>query len=235
ESQAFVKDKRTALKVVVRKRGDGSAKGVTARVAYNSNFYTDFCVGEGDNIDQTTHTLKKNYAGYPLNFASSETTKTIYFFSDNFAPANVTFQASAEIDYLKAIPEIDETNSTTPSGLILVGDTAWSGTAYSQLYIHYFRTDWGRTPLAVFTGYYQYSNEFVKGVFPVSEQNFTPGKSDFWFRNTETSRGSDGKLDTNELGNWVKDTFIIARIDHPAADRSIAIVPIGWFFNNIKE
>ena len=63
ESQAFVKDKRTALKVVVRKRGYGSAKGVTARVAYNSNFYTDFCVGEGDNIDQTTHTLKKNYAG----------------------------------------------------------------------------------------------------------------------------------------------------------------------------
>ncbi|MCL5950154.1 MAG: RCC1 domain-containing protein [Chloroflexi bacterium] len=63
ESQAFVKDKRTALKVVVRKRGDGSAKGVTARVAYNSNFYTDFCVAEGDNIDQTTHTLKKNYAG----------------------------------------------------------------------------------------------------------------------------------------------------------------------------
>jgi hypothetical protein len=111
-------------------------------------------------------------------------------------------------------------------------DTNWSGLLFPDFYIHYFRTDWGNTPITNFDNYYQTSNDFVKGVYPVSSQRFAPNKSNNYVGNTSLFRGGDGRLDTGELGWWIRATLPQMRIAHPTADRFISTVPSGWFAAN---
>lgn len=133
------------------------------------------------------------------------------------------------VDYLGAITETDETNNAATSPSVAVYEGNWSGLLFPDLYIHFFRTDWGSTSLANFDLYYQGSNDFLKGVYPVSGQRFTPDKSTNYVGNTSLLRGGDGKLNRTELGLWIIATLPQMRIAHPTADRFIATVPSGWF------
>jgi hypothetical protein len=231
EGQPLVKNKATAVKAVIRKTGDGTANNVSARLEYGSSTVTNFYVAEPSNLD-AQNILKNDDTTYPLNFASGETTKTIYFFSDNLAPTGSTFQASVTVDYLGAIAETNEGNNIATSSYMSVYDAKWSGLLFSSLYVHYFRTDWGNTSLADFDVLYQTSNDFLKGVYPVSSQRFTPNKSANYVGNTTLFRGLDGKLNQAELGLWILATLPQMRIAHPTADRFIATVPSGWFAAN---
>ena len=228
EGQSLVKDKATAIKAVIRKTGNEAVNKVSARLAYGSSTFTNFYVAEPSNSDAQNALIADNTT-YPLNFASSETTKTIYFFNDNLAPIGNTFQASVTVDYLGIIPETDETNNIRTSDSVTVSDTRWSGLLFPDLYIHYFRTDWGFTPTTTFDNYYNTSNDFLKGVYPVAGQRFQPNKSSNYIGNTATFRQGDGKLDSTELGRWIMSTLPQMQIAHPTADRFIATVPSGWF------
>jgi hypothetical protein len=199
EGQSLVKHKATAIKAVIRKTGTGTANNVSVQLTYGSTSVLSFSVEEPANMDAQNALISNNNA-YPLFFDSNEVTKTIYFFSESLTPTSNTFQASVTVDYVSSITETDESNNTTSSTSVNVHDTKWSGSLFPNLYIHYFRTDWGNTPLDDFDSYFQASNGFLEGVYPVSEQGYTPDRSSRYVGNTTRFRGSDGELSEVELG-----------------------------------
>ena len=67
-------------------------------------------------------------------------------------------------------------------------------------------------------------------LYPVAGSRFTPGKSTDFTGSTSLFRGSDGRLDSTELGLvGSDDPASQAKVAHPTADRFLAIVPQGWF------
>ncbi|MBI4674172.1 MAG: carboxypeptidase regulatory-like domain-containing protein [Chloroflexi bacterium] len=87
EGQPLVKDKATAVKAVIRKKGTGTANNVSVRLSDGSFTRTAFYVAESSNID-AQHVLVNDSMIHPLDFGPDETTKTIYFFN---IPAPVGF------------------------------------------------------------------------------------------------------------------------------------------------
>ena len=231
EGQELVRGKVTAIKAVIRKSGSGTAGNVSARASVGGYITSRFYVAEAANLDPQ-HALRNDNSIYPLSFGPNETVKAIYFFSDRFTPTSSTFQVSIKVDYLEDITETNETNNEVTPSPVPVYDTKWSGILFPDLYIHYFRTDWGNTPLTIFDTYYQTTNDFFRGVYPVSAQRFTPSISTILGGNTTRFRGGDGKLDISELGRWAFDKLGDMRIAHPTADRFVATVPPGWFSQN---
>ena len=231
DGQPLIKNKATAIKADIRKTGNATVNNVSVQVQYGSSTLTRFYVVEPSNIN-TQNALVADNTTHPLNFTSSEATKTIYFFSDSLAPTGSTFQASVTVDYAGTIAETNEANNTATSASVPVYGANWSGLLFPSLYVHYFRTDWGSTSLTDFDSYYQTSNDFLKGVYPVAGQSFTPNKSANYVGNTTLFRFGDGKLDERELGLWILTTLPQVRIAHPTADRFIATVPSGWFASN---
>jgi hypothetical protein len=233
EGQPLVKDKPTAVRAIIRKDGAGVACNVSARLTYGSNTYTNFFVAEPTNMAQGKYRLLADNTQYPLNFGTNEITKTVYFFGDSLAPTSSPFQATVVVDYLGEIVETDETDNNTPSTPTPVYDVKWTGQWFPDLYVHYFRTDWGNTSITDFESLYQVSNHFLMGVYPVAEKRFTPGRSgrmlSGFLGNTVPFRGDDGKLDATELGEWAKETLQYMKLAHPTADRFVAVVPRGWF------
>jgi hypothetical protein len=229
EGQNLVKDKATAAKVVIQKAGCGIAENVSVRLTHGSTVLTDFYVAEPGNLNAQRALIASNTT-YSLTFATSEVTKTIYFFGDGLAPTSNPFQATAEVDYRGTISETDETNNLAHSLPTPVYDVRWTGSLFPNLYIHYFPTD--NVPRADLDAYYRTSNNFLRGVYPVSERRFTPGRSFILTGNTSGYRGSDGLLDELELTRWIANTLPRLRLAHPTADRFIATVPVHWFSLN---
>jgi hypothetical protein len=122
EGQPLVKNKATAIKVIIRKRGSGTVNNVTVRANIASYATTRFHVAEPSNMRPRSYELIADSTTYPLKFAANETTKTIYFFSDGFTPTGSTFQVTATVDYLNTISESDENNNTEPSEPVRVYD-----------------------------------------------------------------------------------------------------------------
>lgn len=231
EGHELVKNKATAVKVVVRKKGNNAVNNIDVKISYGAFSSGRFFVAEASNMNDV-HALKDDNTRYPLNFASDESTKAIYFFSDDLTPTEDVFQASVTVDPANAVNESDETNNVKSSQMLEVHQTNWSGLLFPDMYIHYFRTDWGSVPLTNFMSYYEASNEFMKGVYPLTEQSYQPNKSDNFVGDTSLFRGEDGKLNTAELGLWALATAPQLRLAHPTADSLIATVPSGWFSEN---
>ncbi|MBI4786749.1 MAG: PD40 domain-containing protein [Chloroflexi bacterium] len=228
EGQPLVKDKATAVKAVIRKNSVEAVNNVSAQVTYGTSTLSTFYVADAANIN-AQYALVADNATYPLNFATTEVTKTIYFFGSALAPTGSAFQASVTVDSLGAFAESDETNNTTASASVAVHETNFSGWAlFPALYLNYFRADWGATPLADFDSYYLSSAEFIKGVYPISAPNFRPSKS-LVGASTTAYRGGDGKLSNAELINWWQDALTLARLAKPGTDRFVAAFPQGWF------
>jgi photosystem II stability/assembly factor-like uncharacterized protein len=225
EGQPLVKDKATAVKATISKTGSGSACNVSAQLTYGPSTYTRFFVDEPFNID-AQHALIADNLTYPLNFAPSEITKTIYFFSDSLAPAADPFTATVMADYIGAIVETDETNNTTPSSAVPVYDAKW-GVVVPNLDITYFRTDWNR-PTWEFDTFYRVNDDFLTGVYPISSQRFNSTKS--WIASTTVAfQGFDGRLSQLQLNAWRLAIYPALRLAHPMTDRFMAVVPAGWF------
>jgi hypothetical protein len=233
EGQSLVRNKATAVKAVIRKTGNGTANNVSARLDYGSLHLNNFFVAEPSNLNWQNALIDDNIS-YPLNFAANEITKTLYFFDNGLAPSGGVFEASVTVDHLNTAPETNEANNTGKSPLLPVYDANWSGERYPNLSIQYFRTDWGTTPLLAFNSYFQASNDFLRGVYPVSAQRFAPDKSSIFVGDTTRFRWSNGKLDERGLVLWVFTTLPQMRLAHPTADRFIATVPAGWFASNTK-
>lgn len=235
EGQNLVKNKATAVKAVIRKTGNDAVNNISVRLNLGGSFATTrFYVVDPSNMNAQYQLVEDNMT-HPLNFASNEHTKTIYFFSDGLTPTESSYQASVAVDYLGTITETDETNNTITSPSVPVYNLKWSGGLFPNLYVHYFRTDWESTSLTDFDSYYQTSNNFLRDVYPVAGQSFTPNKSSIYIGDTTPFRLSDGKLNSSELGRWVRSTLLQMRIFHPAADRFIATVPAGWFETNTTD
>ena len=231
ENQDLVRDKATAVKVVIHKTGSGAASNVSVRLNHKSSTHTNFYVVETQNMN-AEYALIDDNSSYPLSFGADETTKAIYFFSNDFTPTDSAFQVSVMVDYLGTIAETNETNNMTTSRSVPVHETRWSGLLFPDLYIHYFRADWGTTPLSDFDSYYQTSNSFLNGVYPVSKQRFVPSRSMTFVSDTRFYRGTDNRLSSLELGLWVRIALLGMRLAHPTADRFVATVPQNWFFNS---
>jgi len=232
EGQPLVLNKSTAVKVIVGKGGNRSLNDVRLKLLpTNGGELTNFYVDEPGNRDTTDSHLRQGSDTYPLEFCPSDTSKTIYFFGDSLTPtATGTYNALVQVDYPNAISETDENNNVSlPSQILDVHDTKWSGLVFPNLYIQYFRADWGNNPLADFDAYYQSSTDYLRGVYPVARSRFTPGKSTQFTGSTSLFRGSDGKLGDIGLNLWILATLQQAKVAHPSVDRFLAIVPQGWF------
>ena len=124
EGQPLVKDKPTAIRVVVSKAGNEAVDDVSVRLIYNSQDFTTFYVTDPTNID-ASYSLVNDNSSYPLSFATSEVTKTICFFGDGLMPAQAgQYVVTATVDYLDNIAESDETNNST-SATANVYATSW--------------------------------------------------------------------------------------------------------------
>ena len=232
EGQPLVLNKATALKVVVGKSGDRSLNDVRIKVLPDAGGeLTSFYVDEPDNRDAADFHLEQPSNVYQLNFCPGDTSKTIYFFGSALAPATAgSYTAFVQVDYPNAVSETNENNNLSlPSQILDVKDTKWTGFAFPNLFIQYFRADWGNNAKTDFDAYYESSRDFLRGAYPVAGSRFTPGKSTDFTGSTSLFRGSDGRLDSTELGWWVQMTLRQAKIAHPTADRFLAIVPQGWF------
>jgi Tol biopolymer transport system component len=227
EGPNLVKDKLTAVKAVIRKRGCGTANNVSVRFNIGELTFSRFYVAEPANMN-SQYMLTADNATYPLTFTTNEVTKTIYLFSDSLAPTGSTFQASVTVDYLGTIVESDETNNTTLSVSVPVYDRRW-GWVYPELSLRYFRTDWENALPTLFNSFYAASNEFIKGVFPVADGRYIPAKSS---EDLDTGSSSDNKLTQQELIFWVRWNIIRWKLSYKESDRFVAVVPPGWFVNN---
>lgn len=232
EGQSLVLNKATALKVIVGKSGSRSLNDVQIKVLpAGGGELTTFYVDEPANRDAADDHLNQPNGGYPLNFCPGDTSKTIYFFGNALAPTSTgSYHALVQVDYPNAVSETNENNNLSlPSQILDVKDTKWSGMLFPDLFIQYFRADWGNNALTDFDKYYQSSGDFLRSVYPVAGSRFTTGKSTDFAGSTSLFHGSDGRLDETELGLWVLATLPQAKVAHPAADRFLAIMPRGWF------
>jgi len=235
EGQALVKNKPTAVKVIIKKTGSGVARDVSVRLSDGSNSYTRFYVAEAQNIyDEPPYALIQDNREYPLDFSTAEAEKFIYFFSDNLAPASATLNLSAKVDYSGAIDETDEANNDLNAPSQAIHDTHWPADGwFPNLFLYYFRVDWlpigGYHPISRFDDFYQASNSFFSAIYPVSPGRFKPDKSTLYVRSTFLNRGLDGKLDEIELIWFLWPLVPELKLAHPTADGFVAVVPEGWF------
>ena len=227
ESDYLVRDKETGVKVVIRKDGSFDVKDVSVQLTYDSTVITTFYVAEKGNLDSDFMLVEDN-SGYELDFSTEEITKTVYFFGDNLAPTGTTYQVSATVDYL----DTDDTNNTENSETFSVVDTKWSGAFDPDLSIRYFKTDWGSEPFSDFYNFFLSSEDFLQGVYPISDERFKSSYALYAEGDTSIFRGSDGLLDEDELRVWTLGVYLPMQLAHPITDRFVATVPVGWFYQN---
>lgn len=231
EGRDLVRGKATAVKAVIRKTGSSSVTPVSVRFASGALAIRRFWVAEESNMDPTTHKLLSDNSGHPLTFGPADTTKIIYFFSDLLTPTGSSFQGTVTVDDTGAIAEANETNNSATLAPVPVHETRWSnfGLFAPDLGIYYFRTDWGHTSQTTFDSYVDRTNSFLRGVLPAANDRFTLNALGGNPASTGLFTGSDSKLDQWELGLWIAAKLIGLRLQHPLADRFIAVTPPGWF------
>jgi hypothetical protein len=214
EGQGLVRGKATAVKAVIRKTGCGMVSNVSAQASIGTFTTTRFYVADQANLNaQSQYRLVADNTEYMLNFSTTEVTKTIYFFSDSFAPTGSTFQVSVTV------------GNNRMSTAVPVYDTRW-GIA-SDLTVFYFMVDWwDRT---AFDDYYDYSNHFLNAVLPVAESRYKPSKSTVAPVITLPFRGLDGKFSKTEFYVWLADMAVSLRLSYPFIDKFVATMPSGWF------
>ena len=229
EGQDLVLDKSTAVRVVVRRTGTDELSDVGVKIAYDGHDYTTFYVSEPGNWD-SNFVLEQPSTSYPLNFATDEVTKTVYFFDEGLTPASTgAYQISGTVDYEDFIPEPDEENNSGISAPVQIHDTNWTGILFPDLLIKYFRSDWGSAPLLVLDDYYSGSRALIQSAYPVSEEDFQTTVTELWEGDSTNYRGPDGRLDHGEFVDWRKDLSRFARLSAPTADRFISVMPENWF------
>ena len=235
EGQPLVRDKATAVRVVVSKTGNEPVDNVSVRLIYNSRDFTTFYVADSANMD-ANYSLVNDNSTYPLSFATSEVTKTMYFFGDSLTSAQAgQYVVTATVDYLGNITESNETNNST-SATANVYATSWplerAGHFFQWLDIVYVKADWGETPTSEFDSYFNNSGAFLRGVFPVSASGFFPEKFATFSRADSTEyRGPDGRLDEGELREWFMNLNQRLILSRPYADAFVALLPRDWFQN----
>jgi TolB protein len=227
EGAPLVRGKATAIKVVVRKTGSEPVNNVSVRVSAGSFVSTQFYVAEPANMDEF-HTLIAPNAQYPLNFGPGESSKTVYFFGNGFMPYGNSYQVEAVVDHLKEIEESNEENNRLQSEPVAVQDVRW-GIISSNLHIHYFPYGWDDEALPGFAAFYHDSTAFIKSLFPVSENRFTPARSDSILPVDPCPR--IGRFSADELQLCALILMGIMTLAHPTADRYVAVVPPNWFRN----
>ncbi|HID64380.1 MAG TPA: hypothetical protein EYP49_16810 [Anaerolineae bacterium] len=233
--QPLVQGKATAVRVVVSKTGNEAVDNVSVRLTYNSQDFTAFYVADSANID-ADYSLVNDNSTYPLASATTEATKTIYFFGDGLTPAEAgQYSVTATVDYLGTIAESDETNNSS-SATATVYATSWplekAGHFFQWLDIVYVKADWGQTPTSDFDNYFNNSSAFLQGVFPVSASGFFPEKfATFSGADSMEYRGPDGRLDEGEMREWFMDLNRRLILSRPCADGFVAVLPRDWFQN----
>lgn len=234
EDQPLVSGKGTAIKVVIQKTGSAPINDdVLVSASIGPAIYTRFFVADDDNMDDENHTLTGDQAAYPLNFPAGDAIKTIFFFDLGLVPSGSTFQTTATVDPDAVIPEGDETNNTTTSLEFPVVETSWLEAGGPDLDFTYFRTDWGFNPISMFNEYVQYTNDYLKGVFPLAESQYKSRSPINMNGNTNLFRSPlNGKLSIIGLSRWMAYQLRLLRLADQSTDRFISVVPRGWFFLN---
>jgi Tol biopolymer transport system component len=232
----LVKGKSTAIKVIVNKVGTEEINNVGVSLSTGAFASTVFYVDEPGNRGNNNQLLNTNQE-YFLIFSSGNHSKTIYFIHNQLAPLGSTFTATATVDPLNLIEESNEdNNSRSVDPPIPVKDTKWGGTIlHPDLTLHYFKIDWAGVSQSVFHEFYDYSNNFIKGVFPVAESRYKPSKTDFGYVSSRLFRGLDGKFSNNELKFFMIHLATSLRLSHPLVDKFVATVPSGWFENYTND
>lgn len=222
----LIRDKPTAIKVVIQKIGSGSVNDISVSVNHESTTLTSFFVYDGGNGSFLT----LNNEDLPFDFQSNETTKTVYFFDDNLTPRDSTYIVSAVVDYNDKIQELDELNNEM--GIAVPLPVYESSLGGNELYVHYIRGDWSDE--IAFKDFYESSNEYLLGVYPISPMNFAPNKSDYIEIVTINSifRGENGVFDRTGLANYLNLAAISLKVVHPTADKFIVSLPPDWFIKN---
>jgi Tol biopolymer transport system component len=226
----LVEGKSTAIKVIVNKVGTEEINNVGVSLSTGAFASTVFYVDEPGNRGNNNQLLNTNQE-YFLNFSYDNHSKTIYFIHNQLAPLGSTFTATATVDPLNLIEESNEdNNSRSIDPPIPVKDTKWgSPILHPDLTLHYFRIDWAGVSQSVFHEFYDYSNNFIKGVFPVAESRYKPSQTDFGYIPSRLFRGLDGKFSDNELILFMMHLATRLRLSHPLVDKFVATVPPGWF------
>lgn len=230
EGGDLVKGKSTAIKVIIRKNGSESANNVSVKITNNGLAITNFYVYDPANLDPIFYHLEHDNTIFPLNFSSSDSTKIIYFFSNDLKPNSSPYQVEVTVDNTGQIPETNELNNSLYSDSLPVYDVPY-GLLFPDWRIKYFRMDWGMTNPGIFDSFYYVSTIFVGGVYPVADNRYLPEKASRMFEIPSIYRGLDGKLSGFELGVWLSELSKELVIANPQMDRAVASVPPNWFRN----
>ena len=224
----LVKDKATAIKMEVQHVGTVPANEVSISLEANNQTFNLFYVEEMSNLHSTTDALLSDNVGYPLNFASGTITKTVYFIDDGLTPTSATYQVTGTVDSKGVFAEYLEGNNMDVSARKDVLDTIWSFASSRDLSIIFYKMDWGNTPESTFYDFYTNSNDFLAGVYPIAEENYTPSQGAVELQFIHRPGGySDLEL------NWeMHKNSVILTLVHPFTDHFVGVVPPGWFFVN---
>ncbi len=236
EGMDLVRGKATAIKVVISKTGpDPITDNVGVYVSNGQTGTVRFYVYAidnpvDDNLDQY-HVLEDDNTVHPLKFPGGDSEKTIYFFDDGFMPANTgLYQVTATVDQGGNITETDETDNNTTSLPRSVVDTVWKDIEHAPdpklriLFIRTWQTD--PAPLNAFREFADYSNNFLEGVLPVSEDAYDPIVADWVvpFLAICWGKCSDDEI-TDSMLNWYQ---LLKRL-YTTVDRFVIVVDEGWF------
>ena len=236
EGQDLVRDKATAVKVEVTKIGPDPVNDVQVSLTIGSNLYNTFYVADPDNMKkENNYILEKDQTGFPLNFSIGDDTKTIYFIEPGLKASGSTFNASAYVDLQKDIPETDETNNLGEVINIPVYDTNW-GENNPNLELKYFLIDREITseyPISsILSDFHKFTNHqdnFIKGVFPVSNNRYHPDEDDNFIYSTSSYRGDDERLGILELWEFIYSGLPPIILAEQSKDNYIGVVPKNWF------
>ncbi|MBP9502151.1 MAG: hypothetical protein KBF17_08330 [Candidatus Promineofilum sp.] len=230
EGQDLVKNKDTAVKVVVRKTGAAtSAVNVKVKIDANGHSFDRFYVYEPDNLD-SRFSLKDDDLTFSLKFGPADETKIIYFFSDQLKPTGSSFMATATVDPQNQIAESNETNNVRSMGSSRpVFETEWNRWRIigsdSELRVHYFPVD--ITNFSTYESFVERSANLLRDVFPVANDKFVKT----WTKESRTTQINSEP----ELQAWAMKTNISLILANPTADRFIGILPNGWFKNHVDK
>ena len=232
EGQALVRNKDTAFKVVIRKTGAATINHVGVRLNVGTHQQEHFFVYDPANLAQ--YKLQQDERTFPLNFGPGESTKIVYFFSNELAPTGNSLLGTAVVDPGDFVAESSETNNT--------GTMPSARPVYPvpSLKVHFFPVDFeaeGQAGEALRERYFTFihaGGALIRDAWPVTHSQFS-GSFREQSLSTHHFRGFDERMSIPELRLWALSTSTQLILETSSADRYIGVVPEGWFGSSMSD
>lgn len=225
EDQDLVRDKATAIKVVIVKTGNTLVEDLAIQVDVDGKISDSFYVLDSND----TSVL---YGPQSLtNLSASTATKTIYFINNDIIPSNSSYTYTVTIDPNDTIEELTNENNNLEPEEVSVVDTSWGFFNPDKLIVGYFPTDWEDSDFSLYHDYFISSSDYLLGVLPIANSNFSTQKLDT-SGDTSLLRPSGSRMGKYDLCLWIWGKYASVKLSNLTIERFVAVVPPGWFSKN---